>query len=82
MFLVSVGTISYENHMQIPCREICAKFQDYREDKKKISSGQPMDLSALLCSICMVCILHIKPFSLLVDIPHTLCPRWILIFER
>ena len=34
VFSVSVGTSSRVNHMQIPCWEICAKFQDYREDQK------------------------------------------------
>ena len=34
VFSVSVRTSSCVNHMQIPCWEICAKFQDYWEDKK------------------------------------------------
>ena len=28
-----------------------------------------------------VCVLHIKPFFVLVDIQHTLCPRWFFILE-
>ena len=31
---ISVRTSSCVNHMQILCWEICANFQDYREDKK------------------------------------------------
>ena len=30
---VSVCTISCVNHMEIPYQELCAKFQDNREDK-------------------------------------------------
>ena len=29
-----------------------------------------------------VCVLHIKPFFLLVDIQHAQCPRWFFILER
>ena len=56
MFLVSFRTSSCVHHVQITCWEICAKFQDYREDKKQTSPGQPMDFSTPLCSICMVCV--------------------------
>ena len=29
-----------------------------------------------------VCVFHIKPFFVLVDIQHTQCPRWFFILER
>ena len=30
---------------------------------------------------CCICVLHIKPFFLLVDIQHSQCPRWFFVLE-